>query len=94
MQNFTYMNFSVGYHVIFELMKVGFKHSVIGFQKKVSMTKINIGSKDVEFNIDESFSWVSCVIQTYEDGLQAFFDCVSAQSVNDKNQHWLKRCRI
>jgi hypothetical protein len=41
------------------------------------MTKINIGSKDAEFNIDEGFSWVSHDIQTYESGFQAFFDWVS-----------------
>jgi hypothetical protein len=39
MWNLTWMRVSVGYHVIFELMKVGFKHSVIVFQKTVSMTK-------------------------------------------------------
>ena len=48
------------------------------------MTKINIGSKDVEFNIDESFSWVSHDIQTYEGGSQAFFDWVSKKSMHVK----------
>jgi len=55
-------------------MKVGFKCSLIEFHKKVSMTKINIGSKDVEYNIDEGFSLVSCDILTYEGGFQRFFD--------------------
>jgi hypothetical protein len=59
MQNLTWMRVSVGCHVIFRHMKVDFRLALIGFQKKVSMTKVNIGSKDVEFNIDESFSWVS-----------------------------------
>jgi hypothetical protein len=54
-------------------MKVGFRLSLIEFHKKVSMTKINIGSKDVEYNIDESFSWVLCDILIYEGGFQAFF---------------------
>ena len=53
------MRVSVGYHVIFRHMKADFRLSFIGFHNKVSMTKINIGSKDVEFNIDEGFSWVS-----------------------------------
>ena len=46
------------------------------------MTKIKIGSKDAEFNIDEGFSWVSCDIQTYEGGFQTFFDLVSEKSNN------------
>jgi len=55
-------------------MKVGFRLSLIEFHKKVSMTKINIGSKDVEYNIDEGFGLVSCDILTYEGGFQRFFD--------------------
>jgi hypothetical protein len=55
-----------------------------GFQKKVSMTKINIGPKDVEFNIDKGFGWVSCDIQTYEAGFQAFFGWVSKKSMHAK----------
>ena len=46
------------------------------------MPKINIVSKDVKFNIDESFSWVSGDIQTYEGGFQTFFDLVSEISNN------------
>ena len=88
------MRVSVGYHVTFGYIKVDFRLSLIGFQKKVTMTKINIGSKDAEFNIAEGFSWMSCDIQTYEGGFQAFFDWVSEKSNNDKNQNWLKRCRI
>ena len=88
------MRVSVGYHVTFGHIKVDFRLSLIGFQKKVSMTKINIGSKDAECNIDESFSWVSCDILTYEGGFQTVFDLVSKKSNNDKNQHWLKRCGI
>ena len=68
------MRVSVGYHVIPRLMKVGFRLSLIGFHKKVSMTKIKIGSKDVGYNIDEGFNWVLCDIWTYEGGFQAFFD--------------------
>jgi len=55
-------------------MKVGFWLSLIGFHKKVSMTKINISSKDAECNIDEGFSLVSCDILTDKGGFQAFFD--------------------
>ena len=58
---------------------------MIGFQKKVSMTKFNIGSKDAGCNIDEHFSWVSCNMCTYKGGFQAFFDWVSEKSINDKN---------
>ena len=58
------------------------------------MPKINIGSKDAEYNTDEGFSWVSCDILTYKGGFQAFFDWVSEKSVNDKNQHRFKRCGI
>jgi hypothetical protein len=64
---------------------VGFRLSLIRFRKKVSTTKINIGSKDAEYNTDEGFSWVSCDIWTYEGGFQAFFDRVSQKSINDKN---------
>jgi hypothetical protein len=71
------MNVSAGCHVIFQHMKVGFRLSLIGFCKKVSMTKINIGSKDVEYDVDEGFCWVSCDISTYEGGFQAFFDWLS-----------------
>ena len=71
------MSISAGYHVICALIKVGFRLSLIGFRKKVSMTKINIGSKDAECNVDEGFCWVSCDISTYEGGFQAFFDWVS-----------------
>jgi hypothetical protein len=35
------------------LTQVGFRLSLIGFCKKVSMTKIKIGSKDAEYNVDE-----------------------------------------
>jgi hypothetical protein len=49
-----------GCHVIFCNIWVGFKHSLIGFHKKVSMTKIKIGSKDAECKIDEYFGWASC----------------------------------
>jgi hypothetical protein len=38
------------------------------------MTKINIGSKDVGYNIDEGFGWVLSDILTYEGGFQTFFD--------------------
>jgi hypothetical protein len=55
-------------------MKVGFGHSLIEFRKKVSMTKIKIGSKDAECNIDEGFGLVSCDIETYKGGFQGFFD--------------------
>jgi hypothetical protein len=41
------------------------------------MTKINIGSKDVEYNVDKGFCWVACDISTYEGGFQAFFHWVS-----------------
>ena len=88
------MRVSFGYHVTFRHRRAGFGVSLIGFQQKASMTKINIGSKDAEFNIDEGFSWVSCDIQTYEGGFQAFFDWVSEKSINDKNQHELKRCKV
>jgi hypothetical protein len=44
-----------------------------------------MGSKDVECNIDEGFSLVSCDILTYEGGFQAFFDQVLQKSINDKN---------
>ena len=68
------MRVSVGFHVIFQLMKVGFRYFLIGFHKKVSITKINIGSTDAEYKIDEGFSWVSCHILTYEGKFQTFFD--------------------
>ena len=55
------------------------------------MTKINIGSKDVEFNIDEGLSWVSCDIWTYEGGFQAFLGWVSEKSVTNKNEHKLEK---
>ena len=55
-------------------MNVAFRLSLIEFHKKVSMTKINIGSKDVGYIIDKGFSWVSCDIWTYEGGFLAFFD--------------------
>ena len=71
------MKVSAGCHVIFQHMKVGFRLSLIGFHKKVSMTKINIGSKDAEYNVDKGFCWVSCDISTYEGGFQPFFDWVS-----------------
>jgi hypothetical protein len=46
-------------------MKVGFRLSLIEFcKKKVPITKINIGSKDAGYNIDEGFSWGSCDILT------------------------------
>ena len=38
------------------------------------MTKINIGSKNGGYIIDEGFGLVSCDILTYEGGFQAFFD--------------------
>ena len=60
--------------MIFGLMKVAFWLSLIGFHKKVSMTKINISSKDAECNLDEGFGLVSCGILTYKGGFQAFFD--------------------
>ena len=57
------------------------------------MTKINIGSKDVELNIDEGFSWVSCDIETYEGGSQAFLGCFSQKSMKPKNEHMFdKKC--
>ena len=61
------------------LTQVGFRLSLIGFRKKkkVSMTKINIGSKDAEYKVDGGFSWVSCDISTYEGGFKAFCDRVS-----------------
>ena len=68
------MRVSVGYHVIFSLMRVGFRLSLIGFHKKVSMTKINIGSKDASDIIDEGFSLVSCDFLTYKGGFQVFFE--------------------
>ena len=71
------MKVSAGCHVIFQHMKVAFRLSLIWFRKKVSMTKINIASKDAEYNGDEGFSWVSGDISTYEGGFQAFFDWVS-----------------
>jgi hypothetical protein len=49
------MSISAGYHVICALIKVGFRLSLIGFRKKVSMTKIKIGSKDAEYDVDEGF---------------------------------------
>ena len=55
-------------------MKVGFWLSLIVFHKKVSMTKVNIGSKDAGYIIDKGFSWVSCDILTYEVGFQPSFD--------------------
>jgi hypothetical protein len=74
-------------------MEVDFRLSLIAFQKKVSMTKINIGSKDVELNIDEGFSWVSCDIETYEGGSQAFLGCFSQKSMKPKNEHMFdKKC--
>jgi hypothetical protein len=76
------------------LTQVGFRLSLNGFRKKVSMTKIKIGSKDAEYKVDEGFRWVSCDISTYEGGFQAFFVLVAERSINDKNQHWLKRCGI
>ena len=75
-------------------MKVGFWLSLIGFHKKVSMTKINIGSKDVEYNIDEGFSWVLCDILTYEGGFQAFLGWVSQKGMKDRNEHRLNECEI
>jgi len=75
-------------------MKVGFWLSLIEFHKKVSMTKINISSKDVEYNIDEGFSWVSCDILTYEGGFQAFLGWVSQKGMKDKNEHWLKNVKL
>ena len=46
----------VGHHVISCDIQVGFRFSLIGFHKKVSMTEIKIDLKDVECNIDEGFS--------------------------------------
>jgi hypothetical protein len=40
-------------------MKVGFRLSLIEFHKKVSITKIKIGSKNAKHYIDEGFGWVS-----------------------------------
>jgi hypothetical protein len=40
-------------------MKVGFRLSLIEFHKKVSIPKINIGSKDAKYCIDEGLGWVS-----------------------------------
>ena len=58
------------------------------------MTKINIGSKDAEYNTDEGFSWVSYDILTYEGVFQAFSSCVSQKGMKDKNEHGLKKCEI
>ena len=58
------------------------------------MTKINIGSKDVKYNIDEGFSWVSSNILTYEGGFQAFLGWVSQKGMKDKNEHRPKKCEI
>jgi len=55
-------------------MKLGFSLHLIEFHKKVSMMKINIGSKYAGYIIDKGFSWVSCDICTYEGGFLAFFD--------------------
>ena len=67
------MSVLVGYNVILCLMKVSFNCSFIGFHKKVSLTKINIGPKDAECNIDVSFGWVSYDIPSYKGGFQVFF---------------------
>jgi hypothetical protein len=58
------------------------------------MTKINIGSKDGEYNTDEGFSWVSCDILTYKGVFQAFLSHVSPRGMGDKNEHRLKKCEI
>jgi hypothetical protein len=55
------------------------------------MTKINIGSKDVEFNIDEGFGWVSCDISTHEGGFQAFLGWVSEKKYKRQNGHRLEK---
>jgi hypothetical protein len=51
------MKVLVKHHVIFCDKQVAFRLSLIGFHKKVSITKIKIDSKDVECNIDEGLGW-------------------------------------
>jgi hypothetical protein len=57
---------------------------LIGFHKKVSIAQINTSSKDVEYNIDEGFSWVSYDIPTYEGGFQAFLSWLSQKGMKEK----------
>jgi hypothetical protein len=59
-------------------MNMGFRLSLIKFcKKKVSMTQIKVGSKDLGDIIDEGFSLGSCDIPTYKGGFLALFDCFS-----------------